>query len=738
MRKNKRILVIALVLAIVCSFAACGKDENPVAPRIADYYTADIGVEWEVPVPSFEDADGVDVKVTDENGSEIAIGYGKVVFPAVGNYKIVYSSGEKKLEKTVKAVDTIAPQFLPLGDKFYRDQLERNKKLTLYGYYGEPLDLKSLFRATDNSGSCNVSYKALRGGVTPAVIADGTFTPEPCDYYTITATATDATGNSTSLLYKMYMQKRGTFVSFDYRNDFESWWFYNTKDQNNAQSVYARAHSYYDSGDAIGGKGQSYAVDFDETNTPSLGGNYVYRLVLNPVHAYFDFSEASRVTYRVKFRSDSMADGTAVPLAAIPAPAGVNKSTIDGINAVKVGEWATLSFANVSLKGKATSFDFDNNWNGAAKTYTMLIDDITVELPPEITTKREIEICEKGDTVDISELGISAVDGTTGEKLEPSFEVVHGGKAVAVEDGKFTLDENGVYVVTATAVSPSFGTSRKSMIVLAGKEAMSDVVKFNAAYSEEKGYYLEVPANQRLRLKDFLVTAADGYSGDIDMDMTVKNSAGKTVGFSSYTYSKTYEFITSQAGETYTVDFTAAYSRGTIKTGTITIYVTDEYSAADFDLLDVDGTSQRAVWINTSATKNCTYKHSGFTEYGFGYSLELSDFGAGATLGMFTEIYNSASSAANKYNTVKMKVYIATDETLTSEEIALLTPTPTAAGWTCKAYPTETNKWVEVEFDNATVQTHNYWVAGNVFGFGGTTKDSSVTVYVDTITYSNK
>ena len=733
MKKKAILKICACLLGCTLLFAACGETGGGETAEVGSL-TAEVGIEFTVPEYSFSNASGeTTVRAYAADGAEIPVRYGKVVFPAVGDCKLVWESGGKTFEQAVKVTDSTAPQFEQILSGYYEDNLDGEEKIKLYAYSKENFDMKEYFRATDNSGSCTMKYEALRGGVTPATVENGVFYAENADYYTLIATATDASGNSASLRYRVYMRPRNVFMNFDFRSSEMGEWLYDStqgsSSQNNEASVYLRENAGLTAARIYGEDGMSYHMHLDATQTPA---GRIYRLLLNPSHSWFAFEETKKISYPVLIESDTVAKGTAVPASVVPLPVGLSAADVKGSSDVKVGEWAVLTVENPTFTGTALSLVFQNAWTGGAQTYDIYIDDVTAELPPEITSAQEMYKYAVGDRVAVADLGIEAVCGTTGESLETTFTVQKDGAPVATESDGFTAAESGAYYVTFAATSDLGYTSEKTVLVIAGDDAVAPEIRFNAAYSEEDGYYLEVPAGMRVRVKDFAATVTDNFEGTLsDYEIKVTNKAGNSVSFASATYQFKYEYILAAEDEVYTVSVTASDSSGNVAAGSMRIIVTDELNVSSFDLLDVaNESSQHETWINTSATKNHSYEYSDFTEYGFGYSYHAYDIAGVAEVALFADAPND-----KQYNRISMMVYIAAEEQLTAQELQVYTPKPSVSGWTCEAYPAAANGWYRVVFTNQTPQTHATWLAGGPLLLGGTAKDANVEVYIDSVAY---
>ena len=213
--KNKNLFIrILTFLVLVCmslALISCadepstggGGDDTPPSPP-SNFLVAEVGYDWEIPTPINISNYTATVKEDKTDGQDLVVENGKVHFDKVGDYILTYTNSSDEKYITVKVVDTEDPRFDKWWEGEWKDHWGDAEEITLKGVQGDTFDMSEYFKCCDNSGSVEVTYKVLRGGVDEVVLTDGkTFEIEETDFYLLTATAKDASNNYTFVKYKL-------------------------------------------------------------------------------------------------------------------------------------------------------------------------------------------------------------------------------------------------------------------------------------------------------------------------------------------------------------------------------------------------------------------------------------------------------------------------------------------------------------------------------------------------------
>ena len=208
-----RILSLIMLVCVALTVISCA-DEKPsgggnggggdTGAGATDFLVAEVGYDWEIPTPTNISNYTATVKESKTDGQELTVTDGKVHFDKVGEYILTYANSSDEKYITVKVVDTEDPRFDKWWTGEWKDHWGETEEITLKGTKGETFDMSEYFKCYDNSGSAQVTYKVLRGGVDEITLTDGkTFEIEETDFYLLTATAKDASNNYAYIQYKL-------------------------------------------------------------------------------------------------------------------------------------------------------------------------------------------------------------------------------------------------------------------------------------------------------------------------------------------------------------------------------------------------------------------------------------------------------------------------------------------------------------------------------------------------------
>lgn len=263
---KKILYAAAAVLAAATVSAACGTK----SPFDSVEYTVEYGETFALP----DIGEEYDVSVTDSSGKPVALRYGSFI-PKTGTYTAICTVKGKNYELKIVCADTTAPK-VSFG------------KHVIDAEAGETVTIPALL-TEDKSGiaSSSVEVKDSSGATVP--VTDNKFTAVS-GVYTITATATDGSGNSASDTAKVTVHKE----------------FYDT-------SLAAGELATFSSPDYAG---TVYSVDGAECFVPeisdgtlklssNLGYGDVYATVRPPVK---DFNFGKTGSVKVKVKADRPTD----------------------------------------------------------------------------------------------------------------------------------------------------------------------------------------------------------------------------------------------------------------------------------------------------------------------------------------------------------------------------------------------------------------------------------------------
>ncbi len=178
---KKRFILVTLIIALALSIFACSGQEN--SPFNSVYYSA-YG-EW-FALPSCEDA-----KITDSNGSELAIDGGRVLFTKVGDYTLSLTKGGQSYTAKIIVQKGAEPKIYP-------------EKYMDYAVLGEEVDVIKA-TAKDALGEVEVSGKMYFKGE-EVDISDG-FYPDELGEYEYVLTATSGGGATSKMTVPYYVEE---------------------------------------------------------------------------------------------------------------------------------------------------------------------------------------------------------------------------------------------------------------------------------------------------------------------------------------------------------------------------------------------------------------------------------------------------------------------------------------------------------------------------------------------------
>jgi len=204
--KNCKLLksVISFILFACVAFAMVACNNNSQQTEKLEYsnFVAQVGYNWEISIPN--NVKNFSVVVKNINNEELEVVNNTVFFDKVGEYTISYVSGEDEYEAKVSVVDTEKPRFGKFWQNEWQDNVAYGETMMVRKGVGEAVDMDDYFKCVDNSGSVDVTYKVLRGGVDEVALnEENAFVVENVDFYWLYATAKDASNNFTAVKYKL-------------------------------------------------------------------------------------------------------------------------------------------------------------------------------------------------------------------------------------------------------------------------------------------------------------------------------------------------------------------------------------------------------------------------------------------------------------------------------------------------------------------------------------------------------
>lgn len=464
--KKISFIITSIIISII-AFSGCapsgqpdGDDNDPSGKAYVNGIVIEVGKETTIPELKFQGVDTASVvyKILYPSGLSITLDSSrKVLLPNIGMYSLICTSGDAQFIKNLYVVDTEKPKFRQLWYDFTAQAYD------IPGYVGQEVDLNDIFIAEDNSGECTVTYKVEKGGVTPIVLTEGSkFVVENCNNYYIYATASDSSGNISTVRYRMLTIDRGSLIDFNFNNSSLSYFaFYgsNSADQYTEQSIALLESIAFEPNIIYGVGGASLKIP---VNTASQANKrfYIHFSRLN-----IDFAEVAGISYKVYIAANANLEAGTILTNSVAVPHLVTHP--QGASAV-VGEWSEIKVQNTALTGNVLGFQAFNSQSGGfpgAIDYTFYIDDIRVNYKPVISNIPQPFTVVKGSEINLMNYNIKGKDLDTGENLNVMFSVTNSGVSVPVTDGKFIINSFGAYTVTANVTSADGYAVSKSFTI---------------------------------------------------------------------------------------------------------------------------------------------------------------------------------------------------------------------------------------------------------------------------------
>ncbi len=504
MKKSGKILLSA-VMATVMSFciASCAQEisgdsssptdstssstaENKLTFEVKAELNAEVGDYFQIPEAVCKDSEGnryfPEVTVTDAANKSVAVEDGKFFIVLIGEYRIKYSvefGGETIVKETkVTATDGVPPTIKLAQTEVY--ELQGTSFTIPQAQYAD-----NCTKTEDLQTKIEVLFDK-----TPITPPDGVFTLDNAGRYTVTYTATDASGNTEQavLTVNSVAKEEGNLTYFDKSFGVNSLEAYST----NLGYVGTVSESQEKT---IAGEEYSLKYEVPENGAPAgLGGFYVRTPFVRDVSAYkylyfYVYTEQSGVgvTFNGVYSTDRVQPGVWRKIVLIRQDNGSYKTSW-GTDAFMTGDPVTPQ--------NMTNFLFLFYLPAAQTTiYTSAMRG-TDELPAA-----EIDLADSYAKDAEFDIPKAIVDG---EACDTTAYILQDGKAVKLTTAKYKLASEGQYTFLFEVVKDGKLVDVVQKTVMCYTQEPGNITYFNQsfgvesleAYSTNLGYVGTVTASQ--------------------------------------------------------------------------------------------------------------------------------------------------------------------------------------------------------------------------------------------------
>ena len=207
MKISKRTLIIIIAIAVAVVLAGAiiltifllqdGKGEDiQIDYPERELLVAQVGYDYNFPEWI---VDSGNISVKDGTGNFISVVNNKVFLKDLGDYTVIYGTGENSKQVPLKVIDSERPMFKGLWEEYHHAQIFP-VNITI----GETVDLDDIFIPVDNSGGkISVTYNVYHNGVIKIIPDENNCFLVEEGYYSVDVYAVDESGNAVKMSQKL-------------------------------------------------------------------------------------------------------------------------------------------------------------------------------------------------------------------------------------------------------------------------------------------------------------------------------------------------------------------------------------------------------------------------------------------------------------------------------------------------------------------------------------------------------
>lgn len=450
------VCIISVLLLVGCESAEPTPTGKPEITGMPEDFSVYVSSEVTIPEVQYTEGASLSVSVNDPSGAAVPVTEGKFIPTAVGKYVITYkvTLKEEETEKsiTVTVIDTDVPPTIALEG----ENVERVLKDTQV--------VLTAATAKDAFGKeLVVTIKVTSPSNIDVALTDGTFTATEKGEYKVVYSVTDAFGNTATIedTILCYNQPQTVVpVPEDVKNSFES--EEECKfDRLNAETSSASFTHNSTEDDVHAVKSGAYSLKVTTT------GGGTFNLVSEAICGSKDFSGMGTLSFWA-YNGNGAAVGMSIYNVVLTGGASKNVNIYKLLPIPVAGSEAQawtkyeINLIDCGFTAEQLKDVYSLSlWVGAAGTY--YIDDIAWDNRADYVTLGDVQErieAAVGDQVAVESPAVSPNAQLVVTVIAPD------GQSVNVVDGKFTVENVGIYTITYTAKGTVKELTKRTSVVV--------------------------------------------------------------------------------------------------------------------------------------------------------------------------------------------------------------------------------------------------------------------------------